>query len=1489
MVFVVFAIRTSWFQTWLAQQAASYLSNKLGTEVRIDKVDIVFVDRLDIEGVYIEDIRKDTFLYTELIHADIADWSLSESFVEISNASLDQGHIHIRKYQGDSTLNFQHIVDFFATEDEDTTKSDFRVNVQSIGLRDMHFIYEDQNADTLQNGMDFSHLEFKHFSGDFSDFRLQGEDIAVNLNNLQLEDRSGLKLTKLSTDLSFGPKAISLKKLKIGLNQTYLYADYFELLTPNGSEDFGDFVNKVKFNAHIRKSTLSFGDLAFFVPDLWGMNDKLKIHNLEASGPIYGMKLKNVDLAMLDTTRIQGDFEIPNMTNIKSSFFEEDIKLFRTSISDIRKMDLRPIMGQKSYDVMMKNVDQFAAADVIRLEDGKYVGYLTDFVVDGKLYSGVGNISSEYGLKFVYNEKDNLYHYTGAQGDVGKHIQVSGLNMGVIAKNNIMDNVSGYLKVKGKGFDEKSLDVEFSGVLSNIGIYGYDYQNILVKRGHFANNKFTGLIDIEDDNLALNYDGSVDLKGMMHFDFEVKIDSAHIAKLAPREQKLYQRLASSIRVNIYGTGINELYGDLWLKDFAYADEKVDLSMDELHLHVTRHPDNDTIFMRSPYVDMDLIGKYNLEDITHAVLEELSYTIGNLVQVPEREKSTEEHYELDITLKDVNPFLKYVRDDFEISEDAHIRSEFNSKNKYFALDLNADSVKIAGMRFEDLNIENHFDSSKASMYYESEFVQVTDSIAVQNVYFDSRAKENKFLTNLGWDGVGSMEPALFAFETEISKRRDVLTVFRPSFFFLQGHKYDLNKNSRVLWNPEQIVLEDFRISNDENYVNLDGIISEDPKDWLGIVVHDFDLSDLNGLVGDMELEGILNIQGRLSDAYKSMRFDAKSDISGLYLNKNMVGDITVNSKYVSETKSINVNGELWRQGIKTFKFGGDYFMDREKENIDLIADFDKTDISFLNAFEDPDLYTDIEGILDGELHITGEVDNPIITGQMDVVKAKLKVPMFNVYYGLAGKIKFNDGEMIADHLKVFDQEGNQADAQMQIYHYDWANWNYNINLDLENPKITKQFLAMDTRYKEGDYYYGRAYVTGFVGIFGYDNFTEIEVDLKTQKGTGLVLPMYGSSDLEESSFIIFDSTFFLPDSLKNQDVAQSVNDVKRLGMTLSMKFHVTKDAQVKIVFDPLAEDQIIAKGQGDLEINMDDFGDMTMFGEYIIREGAYEMRMKGLKEDFLLKDGGSVQWTGSPYDAFINIDAMFERTVLMADIIPPEAGNERNRKDVVYGTLKMRNSLMDPKIEFEISSPETNELGNKALAEINGNVDELNKQFLSLLVLRKFIPKFGGGAGGGDAVLGLAESQINSMLSGMSENFNMEVGLSEGSTTFGGSTKLNDRTTIKTSFGVLTGEDASATGGNFVGDIDIEYRLNEDGTFTMNFFNETNNSSMTSQGHFTQGVSLHYQETFNTTKEFRAWQKFLNVFRKKENKVKFDKINRRSDRWVPIPTDSTSTN
>src|SRR5690554_113691 len=87
---------------------------------------------------------------------------------------------------------------------------------------------------------------------------------------------------------------------------------------------------------------------------------------------------------------------------------------------------------------------------------------------------------------------------------------------------------------------------------------------------------------------------------------------------------------------------------------------------------------------------------------------------------------------------------------------------------------------------------------------------------------------------------------------------------------------------------------------------------------------------------------------------------------------------------------------------------------------------------------------------------------------------------------------------------------------------------------------------------------------------------------------------------------------------------------------------------------------------------------------------------------------------------------------------------------------------------------------------------------------------------------------------------------------------------------------------FIGDVKIEYLLNEQGTFRMNVFNESNNNTVLQnegRGQFTQGVGVSYKEDFHTLEDFKLFQFFANIFRKKKNRVDIQKKN---DNRVPIP-------
>jgi hypothetical protein len=1478
VIFLVFAIRTSWFQTWAAQQVAAYLSSEWGTDVTIEKVDFVFFDQLDIEGIYVADKINDTLLYSGLIHADIADWSLSKSYVTIERAELIDATCHIKKYKGDSTFNFQHIVDYFASDEpEDTTKSNFKVNVKTIALNNINFTYEDQNAEPLRNGMDFSNLQFINLSGEFNEFGMEGDSLYVQMNQLGVTERSGFQLHDLSAKVLFCPESVALSKLKLKFNNSVLLADYFQLLTPKGGEEFGNFVEEVYFNAHIQNSKISLADVAYFVPTIWGMNDMVNLNNLKISGPVYGMKLKEVDISLLDTTLIKGDFQIPDLSDMNSAFFTEDIDTFRTSVADLEKLNLSPFLsdGLKHFDVP----SNYAGAEVVTLTNGHFIGGIESFVVDGDITSGLGHLHSDYGIQF--QKEDGIYYYDGPEGFTDANdIIVENVDLGAISGNSMLGVLDGYLDIQGKGFNEKDLNVNFNGHLNKIGLNGYDYTNIDVKKGNFARNVFTGVIDVQDDNLALLYDGKVDLNAPMYFDFTVRIDSAHLDELKLMANGHEDIFKSKIKVQIRGTSPNELSGKVTVTELHYKDSIIDFEMDTLSLVVRRSPTSDTVHIYSPYLTLDLTGKFDLTDIYPVLQTQLSYVVDNLVPAKEVAETKNEFFDLDIRLKDINPLLPFIDDQIYVAENSRIQAYYNLAQKRFALDVNSETVLIHGIALSEIKLENRFDSTKASVFYQVQHGKLNDSIQVRNIYIDSYVKNNTFLTNFGWDGYNGTEPALFAFKTEVDTQKNVMTDFDPSFFYLKESKWVINDKSRILWNPDLIQLSKFNISSGDHQVSFDGKISKNPNDWLFFYVEDFNLADLNGLLGgDMKLGGILNIDGGVADVYDNIRFQSMADIRNFVLNDEEVGDIMVGSQWDKTTNSVSVLGNLKRDRSETFRFEGNYWLEKEKDNIQISLKFDHTDISFLNAFEDPDLYTDIEGILNGELTVTGELTNPVIKGDLDILMASVMVPMFNVGFGFSGGIELGPGEIIINHMDLFDQEGNQAYANMQIYHDDWSGFNYDVTLDMEDPNMSDKFLVMNTQYQEGSYYYGKAYISGLVNIFGFDDLVQIQVDATTKKGTDLVLPLYGSSDLEESSFIQFTEPY---DSTKTA----LEEKIERMGMTLDMKFHVTKDAKVTIVFEPVYEDQIVARGEGDIEISMDDYGEMTMFGKYQITDGVYNMRMKTyVREDFVIDPTSTIRWTRSPYDADIDIKAMFYRNLSLTDIMPQGHAPRGSRKDLVVGHLLMTQTLMKPELGFDITAPSADQEGKDAVQALTVDRDALTKQFFAILVLQRFIPVSGGGADGSGAI-GLIEDQLNTALDAISGNFSIGLGDKK---VVSYEKQINEKVTVSVSGGVVAADgEGDQSASSIVGDVRVEYRLNEDGSFTLNFFNESNTGTEAVNGPFTQGVSMHYQETFDTAAEFKLLQGFLNIFRSKEKDIKIRPENKPNPRRTPIPADSTKT-
>ena len=124
-------------------------------------------------------------------------------------------------------------------------------------------------------------------------------------------------------------------------------------------------------------------------------------------------------------------------------------------------------------------------------------------------------------------------------------------------------------------------------------------------------------------------------------------------------------------------------------------------------------------------------------------------------------------------------------------------------------------------------------------------------------------------------------------------------------------------------------------------------------------------------------------------------------------------------------------------------------------------------------------------------------------------------------------------------------------------------------------------------------------------------------------------------------------------------------------------------------------------------------------------------------------------------------------------------------------------------------------------------------------------------------LSIVTNQINSWLSGMTQNLNIGVNYNPGSSTTSQdidmtvSTQLfDDRLLIDGTFGMSSYKNTtSAQASTIVGDINIEYILTKNRRWRIRAFNRTNTIDLlNNNAPYTQGVGISYQRDFYTWRE-----------------------------------------
>ncbi|GAB4467273.1 MAG: translocation/assembly module TamB domain-containing protein [Thermoflexibacter sp.] len=1508
-------LQLSIVQTYLARKATNYLTELTGFETSIQKVSIQWLDKAVLKNILIKDRLQNTMIEVDALEVNYSLLGLLQrKDIILDQVGLAGAKVNLINNAQDSSLNIQEWIDtaFGKGDPNDTTISDSKFIIREAYLQNTHFSYQDIRNDSLsKTEFDYFHFQLDSIDAEIENLVAKNDTIEIQINTLSaINPIIDFPIKELRTFFRFCHKSMSFQKLYAHVGNSILRDSLvFRYQDP---ADFADFNNKIFIHAKLKESRLTFDDLAYFAPDLRQWKEKLILSG-NLNGTVSKLKIKKLDLKFGQNSRLQGDIAMSGLPNIEETFIDYDFDNSQINLPDLQRY---------------LNPDQYSRVSKFGLVkfSSELQGFYYDFVTHGDFNTNLGRLEAD-NIHLSLGENTNTY-----EGD----LVTQDFNLGeLLLIPDIIQKIDLKGKIKGKGFTPSTAEVDLDAHIKKFGIYGYNYQHIDID-AKLSKSLFEGKLAVNDSNFIFNADADIDLKDST-IQLQGRIEKALLDQIGLATQPT--SLKTNIVINVKGLDLDNLDGtanvnhlDLVLNgkrlDLDYfllvdklisknrrritlastimnfvADGDFNLGtsighltslIDEYLLHFERNSDKTLQYYAKKYgVDLTPPKKKNGANGKNGKNGNGTYVMPpfpNLQVSP---------YQIDyeLSLKNLAPVFDFLQIDAKVAQNTKLSGLFKYGNESqitlkgnidtlfygnfetyfnrlnFNLSKNQDSTGVKG----ELNL---FSRKEFILNEKNEMILDIDSLKVNAQLADFQLRYNVYAKQSETTNSVDVKGSVYFLQNQA-----YLIDIEPSQFNLVKELWQNPEGSEVLIQGREINFKNIILSNGQDYISINGDISEDAGKKLSVDIKNLDLNLFNEVVGFKlggELSGFVHMQG-LYDTEK-LKIENELKIKDISIDNFLIGDIINTGVWDNSKKSMLINASIEREQRKTLICNGTYTPENKENPLDLKAELAEIEFRILEPFL-ADIASGFEGTASGELHITGSPAAPIVEGSAFIRRGKFKINYLGATYTFSDRVYLEKDRIAFKRFRIRDDQRNLGLLEGSIFHKGFQDF----SLDLKGS--FKNFKLLDTKPTDESLYYGTAIGSGKLGIWGVGSSLNIGVDVKSEKGTKMYLAFDGYSTVEQKDFINY--VEFSPKRIKDttlQFIKPSHPKINLSHLLIDLAVEITPEAYVEIILDRKTGDIIRGNARGKVSMEYDSKADFQMFGNVEIVQGAYNFTFQNLfNKEFGIAAGSVINWNGDPLKGTMNIKATYLQRASLAPILP--LGNNSNespevkRRYPVQVDLILKGELFSPEIKFDINFfdyPNTIVAGGQSISLANNiaafktrianDEAELNRQVFSLILLKRLSAPnaFEGlGQSAAGSVSELLTNQLSYWMSQVDENLEVDIDLNgldaNALNTFQlrlSYSFLNGRVRV-TRDGSFTNMQNQANASSVIGDWTIEYLVTRDGKlrakmYRRNFSNVFDATLGTTSA--TTGASIVYVKSFN-----KFWDFFGNIFSKRKNK------------------------
>ncbi len=1169
--------------------------------------------------------------------------------------------------------------------------------------------------------INFANMQVSHIKADLANIAFGHDQISGQVNHLSAKEWSGFQVDHLAGKVFVSPTNASIENLKLQTPYSQL-GDYIALEYPS-FRAFSDFVQRVKIEANFaNNSFLQFDDLFFFAPQLKEV-ELIKSNasrSIALEGRVSGKvnKIRGRDLKIqVGDIAYQGDLKMTGLPDFYNTHIRFKVEDLQTDLVSIR--ELIPDVN------IPANFDKLGKLSFT----GKFLGYPHEFVADGILKTDLGDIQSDIIMSLKKGETPT---YEG-------NIKLVDFNLYKWMNNNDQfDKLSLDASLKGKGLTINDLDVELEKAHIAVDFKGYSYDSIMVKSGYVKGKLFDGQVEVQDQNANFGFQGTVDLSNevpayKLNYLIVRHLDLAPLNIVPTGKYYSDLQLKGVAFLDMKGDDIDNFEGIARFRDFTVSKDTISTLLRSVDFSSFFEEDKRAASLKFDYGTADFYGDFDYRELIPSVQNYLHTYFP--YRFDSAGETSEQDIDFNIQIKDPIPLTKLFVPGLEKLDSLGVSGNFNTLTKEMSLEGDVPEFLFDGNRGERLVIVASSDEESIAFAAQIDSVITSGAVDIPRIFLDGEVYNDsiEFKLAVAPDEANTR----FTIEGLLFANLDRLKMnFTNTEIVINDKAWEASTGSFMYKNQDIFAIENIILSQGKQKISL----KSDPSDVFNnetvievenVLVNDFKELDV---IENLGLAGTLNGRVYLKDIFQQQLIESTFSIENLHFLKQAIGDVTAAVSKKKEDPNVNIQADLFGDLYKG-EGRGTYTLPPEGEKdgvLDIDLDLEKASMLFLEPFIG-EFTSDLAGTGAVNLNLHGKTSAPKLSGDITMNDVQVTVDYLQTTYRTRdeAKVEVDNNMLNFSNLIILDKDTNTA---VLNGFFDLGNFK---EMYLDVDMRSDEFLFLDTDITDNDLFYGTAYGDGGARIYG--NLSEINMDIQGRSlpQTAIyILLEEGASDIGDDriySFIVRDTSL----------LASQLDTVSSVGFDINMDLDITEDALIQIIFDLNAGDIIESRGKGNLQMQVNTIGDFdfNMYGIYEILEGEYLFSIqKVINKFFTVKPGGRITFTGDPYQAQLDLSAIYglrtsrydifneaDRSVLTLGSQTSNAEDIARKRTPIDVYLNMSGVLAQPDIKFDIRQrestlPMVDNLFATRISELtNADQNELNKQIFGLLILNRFMP------------------------------------------------------------------------------------------------------------------------------------------------------------------------